>query len=146
MSSEPERRPTAEMRPKIDHFRNPQNYGPLENADGFARITGPCGDTITIWLKISGDIIRDVGFTTNGCRHSLACGSTATALSKGKSIAEALSIGQKEVINALPGLPEENHHCALLATNVLKAAIRDYIQSCKQPSTGVSEHWHQFRR
>ena len=43
----------------IDHFMNPRNLVDMENADGFARVTGPCGDTTEIWLKVKNGAIAD---------------------------------------------------------------------------------------
>jgi len=106
---------------------NPKNLGEIDDADGFARITGPCGDTMSMWLKIEGDRIVNTGFTTNGCTTLLASASMATIIAKGSRIADALKVRQQEILDALGGLPEESRHCALLAANTLKAAIEDYL-------------------
>jgi nitrogen fixation NifU-like protein len=128
----------SEMRKKysetvVEFNMNPRNLGSLENADGFARVTGPCGDTMELWLRVNGDTIVETGFTTDGCGTTIASGSMVTEMAKGKSLAEARRIGQQEVVEALGGLPEENQHCALLAANTLKAAILDYIEMKKHP-------------
>jgi nitrogen fixation NifU-like protein len=117
----------------IEHSMNPKNLGELEDADGFARVTGPCGDTMNIWLKVKGVAISDLGFMTDGCGTSIASGSMVTELAKGKSLAEAHRISQHDVLDSLGGLPEESQHCALLAANTLKAAIKDYLQLQKEP-------------
>ena len=117
----------------IEHGMNPKNLGELEDADGFARVTGLCGDTMDIWLKVKDDTISDVGFMTDGCGTSIASGSMVTELAKGKSIVEARKIAQRNVLDALGGLPEESEHCALLAANTLKEAIRDYLAIKKEP-------------
>jgi len=117
----------------IDHSLNPRNVGTLEDADGFAQVTGPCGDTMSIWLKVKDGTISDTSFTTDGCGTTIASGSMLTELAKGKSIAEAQKISQEDVLNALGGLPEESQHCALLAANTLKEAIRDYLAIEKEP-------------
>jgi nitrogen fixation protein NifU and related proteins len=110
-----------------DHAKNPRNHGPLEDFNGHARITGPCGDTMEFWISALDDKIEQIGFTTTGCRTSHAAGSMTTCLAKGKTIVEALRLQQKDVLDALAGLPEENEHCALLASNTLKAACEDYL-------------------
>ena len=117
----------------IDYAMNPRNLGDMPDADGLGRVTGPCGDTMEIWLKVKGDIVTDVTFLTDGCGTSIASGSMATELAKGKSIPEVLSISQQDVLKALDGLPEESDHCALLAVNTLKAAVKDYIAFKKEP-------------
>ena len=110
----------------IEHGMNPRNIGEIENADGFARITGPCGDTMSIWLKIDNGKILDARFLTDGCGTSRASGSMATEMAKGKNLAEAQKISQQDVLDGLGGLPEESEHCALLAANNLKEAIQNY--------------------
>jgi nitrogen fixation NifU-like protein len=117
----------------IDHAMNPRNIGHLDDADGFARVKGTCGDTMEIWLKVKNDIIRNAGFLTDGCGTSIASGSMVTEMAKGKSIAECQKINQESVLDALGGLPEESQHCALLAADTLKAAIRDYMTIKREP-------------
>lgn len=121
----------------IEHGMNPRNVGEIDDANGFGRITGPCGDTMSIWLKIDGDVILDAGFTTDGCGTSLASGSMVTELAKGKILSEAQKISQQDVLDALGGLPEEGEHCALLAANTLKEAIGDYLQRPAKSGEGI---------
>ena len=111
----------------IDHVMNPRNIGNLKNADGFAKVTGPCGDAMAVWLKVEDDKISDISFTTDGCMTSIATGSMTTEIAKGKTLTGAQQISQQDVLDALAGLPEESQHCALLATNTLKEAIKDYL-------------------
>lgn len=122
----------AEMRkvysePVIDHAMNPRNVGNIDDANGFARITGPCGDTMEIWLKVSNNTITAATFMTDGCGTTIAAGSMVTELAKGKTISQTLKISQQDVLDTLGGLPEESEHCALLAANTLKAAVKDYL-------------------
>ena len=98
----------------IDHAQNPRNVGSIQNADGVAMITGPCGDTMEIWLGVREDVIKEATFWTDGCGTTIAAGSMVTELAKGKTIREAMRITQKDVLDALGGLPEESQHCALL--------------------------------
>ena len=117
----------------IGHAMNPRNLGTMSDADGFARVTGPCGDTMEVWLKINDNTITDINFMTDGCGTSIASGSMVTELARGKSISATIKIGQQDVLKALDGLPEESQHCALLAANTLKAAIRDFLALQKEP-------------
>jgi nitrogen fixation NifU-like protein len=110
----------------IDHAMNPRNLGDIEDADGFAKVTGPCGDTMEIWLRAKNGRLTDATFLTDGCATSLASGSMVTEMAKGTNITEALKISQQDVLRALGGLPEESQHCALLAADTLKEAIRNY--------------------
>ena len=109
----------------MERFDNPRNYGPLDQWDGHGRITGPCGDTMEFWIEVSDRRISQVTFITDGCGPSRAAGSMATELATGKLVKEAFQIEQKDVLRALGGLPKDFEHCSLLATNTLKAAIRD---------------------
>ena len=117
----------------IQHAMNPKNLGMMQKADGFARETGSCGDTMEVWIKVSSDTIASATFMTDGCGPSIASGSMVTEMATGKSIAEARKITQADVLNALGGLPEESQHCALLAANTLKAAIKDYFVTKQEP-------------
>jgi nitrogen fixation NifU-like protein len=117
----------------IDHAMAPRNLGVMKYADGSARVTGPCGDTMEMRLKVSTDVIAGATFMTDGCGSSIASGSIVTEMAKGKSIGEAQKITQRDMLRALGELPDESRHCALLATDTLKAAIRDYIAKKREP-------------
>jgi len=117
----------------IDHAMNPRNVGSMPDAEGFASVTGPCGDTMEIWLRVKADRVVDATFWTDGCGTTIAAGSMITELAKGKAVGEALKITQQDVLNASGGLPEESLHCALLAANTLKGAIKDYLAFRKEP-------------
>ena len=117
----------------IDHAMNPRNLSDMEDPDGFGKVTGPCGDTMEIWLKIKNGTIAKATFWTDGCGTSIAAGSIATELASGKSVSKVLKITQQDVLNALGGLPEESVHYALLAANTLKEAIKDYFTLKNEP-------------
>ncbi len=111
----------------IDHIMNPRNIGRLDDANGYAKITGPCGDTMQIFLKIEGNRIVDAKFLTNGCGATIACGSMVTELVKGRTVAEAQKINHEVILKALGGLPEQFVHYSILASNTLKAALESYL-------------------
>jgi ATP-binding protein involved in chromosome partitioning len=110
-----------------ERFERPRNYGPLSEWNGHARITGPCGDTMEFWVQVAEKRIASVSFTTTGCGPSRAAGSVATELAAGRAVREAGQIEQADILKALGGLPKDSEHCALLASNTLKATIRDYL-------------------
>jgi Mrp family chromosome partitioning ATPase len=125
----------------------PANFGPLRGANGNARITGPCGDTMEFWIFAEDGRIAQATFTTDGCGNSIMSGNAAASLAEGKTIQEAVGVSQEDVLNAVGGLPEESQHCALLAANTLHAAVADYrakhgkkkkkgsdLQTCKSDS------------
>ena len=111
----------------LDHAENPRNHGPLEKFNGHARITGPCGDTMEFWVLIQEGVLLAIGFTTDGCASSHACGSMATTLVQGRSLEDARALEQNQVLDALGDFPEASRHCALLACNTLPAACKDYL-------------------
>ena len=123
-----EEREAVYFKTAFEYATNPRNLGDMENADGFACVTGPCGDTMQIWLKINGGSIADSAFKTDGCGNAIASCSMVTEMCKGEMISEAQKIGQQDILAALDGLPEEGTHCAFLAENTLKAAIEDYLR------------------
>jgi nitrogen fixation NifU-like protein len=117
----------------IDHAMNPRNVGNMGDANGFAEVTGPCCDTMEIWVRVRDSSIAAATFMTDGCGTTIAAGSMITELVKGKTIIQAHKISQQDVLNALGGLPEESQHCALLASNTLKEAIKDYLAFQNEP-------------
>jgi nitrogen fixation NifU-like protein len=116
----------------IELWLNPRNCGKVRNADGFAKIKGPCGDTMQISFKVKDGKLSKIKFMTDGCASSIAAGSMATELAQAQDIEDAMKISQQMILDALDGLPEESVHCALLASNTLKEAIKDYLNSKKE--------------
>ncbi|MCK5861996.1 MAG: P-loop NTPase [Candidatus Hydrogenedentes bacterium] len=128
-------------RKAVERFTHPRNYGELEEPDSYASITGPCGDTMEFWLHVDDGLVSAVGFTTTGCGPSCACGSMCTELAEGKTPREALRIKQQDILEALGGMPEAHQHCALLASNTLKATVENFMkhqvekeEACQQES------------
>ncbi len=118
---------------KIENKNDSVSTLSISNADGFARVTGPCGDTIEICLNIRDDIIKDVSFHTDGCSYTIACAYIVTEIIKGIHITEAFKVDQDKIIDKIGDLPEDHKHCALLASNTLKKALTDYMQMEKEP-------------
>jgi nitrogen fixation NifU-like protein len=117
----------------IDHFLNPRNLGEILGADGLGRVTGSCGDTMEIYLKVKDSKIVNVSFWTDGCGPSIASGSMVTELVKGMSIADAEKITDQDLLGALGGLPADSIHCASLAADSLKEAIKHCLASKSEP-------------
>ena len=112
----------------IEHMIRPRNNKSLTDTNGHARVTGPCGDTVEMWVKVEDSVVKEATFITNGCRPVLACSSMTTTLAKGKTVAEAVNMSQQDILDAFNGFPEETQHCALLAVKTLKEALGRYIQ------------------
>ena len=111
----------------MDHFRNPRNVGVIDDAAGVGEVGNPlCGDMMTIYLKIKDEQIEDIKFQTFGCGSAIAISSMITEIAKGKSLAEAKKITNKDVAVALEGLPKNKLHCSNLGADALQLAIQDY--------------------
>ena len=111
----------------MDHFEHPRNVGEIEHADGVGQVGNPkCGDIMKMYLKIDGDVITDVKFKTFGCGSAIATSSMATEMIKGKTIDQALAVTNRQVVDALGGLPAHKLHCSVLAEESIKSAIKDY--------------------
>ncbi|MDY7033832.1 MAG: iron-sulfur cluster assembly scaffold protein [Thermodesulfobacteriota bacterium] len=117
----------------VNRWLNPKNIGKMDNPDGHGKITGPCGDTMEVSLNVKNNRIVHAMFLTDGCGTTIAAGSMITDLAIGKSMEQAFRISQEMVLDALGGLPEDSVHCALLASNTLKEAIKEYWQCKKDP-------------
>ena len=113
----------------MDHFRNPRNVGELPDANGVGEVgNAKCGDIMKMYLKIKDDRIEDVKFETFGCGSAIASSSIATEMIKGKTVEEALALTNKEVVDALGGLPAHKLHCSVLAEEAIQAAVQDYYE------------------
>jgi len=112
----------------IDHWQNPRNFRKIENPDGYAKLKGPCGDTMEMYLKIDKENISECGFQTDGCGTTIVCGSVATELALNKSFVQALGlVSADEILKMLGGLPQSDVHCAQLTAETLRRALADYL-------------------
>lgn len=112
----------------LEHYRNPQNYGKMQDADAAYHDFNPvCGDEVEVYLKISDGTLADVKFTGKGCAISQAAASIVTEHLKGKKIEAAKKMTQEEMLKLLP--IEVSHlriKCALLAMKAIQKAIFKY--------------------
>ena len=113
----------------MDHFTHPRNVGEIPDANGVGEVgNAKCGDIMKMYLKIKDDRIEDAKFETFGCGSANASSSMATELIKGKTVDEALAVTNKQVVDALGGLPAYKLHCSVLAEESIKAAVKDYYE------------------
>lgn len=119
----------------LQHFTNPKYFGKFENPDARGEVGNlRCGDIMVIYLKIQKskgknrmkDKIKDIRFETLGCAAALATSDMICELVKGKTLEGALKVGFSDVAKNLGQLPPVKMHCAVLATDGLKAAIENY--------------------
>lgn len=112
----------------LQHFRSPRHAGRLPGADALGVYGDPsCGDQMWLYLKVEGDRLAQVRFQVFGCPAAVATADAFCELISGLTLDEALEIGEREVMDALGGLPEEKVHCSLLAVMAYREAVRDYI-------------------
>ncbi|HAS16852.1 MAG: Fe-S cluster assembly scaffold IscU [Nitrospirae bacterium GWA2_42_11] len=113
----------------VKHYNDPKNVGSFEKGEenvGTGIVGAPeCGDVMKLQLKIENGVIVDAKFKTFGCGSAIASSSLATEWVKGKSIDEAMTIKNTDIVNALH-LPPVKIHCSVLAEDAIKAAIEDF--------------------
>ena len=113
----------------IDHFNSPRNVGSFDKEEGDVGtgIVGApeCGDVMKLQIRVEDDRIVDAKFKTFGCGSAIASSSLATEWVKGKTLDEALSIKNTEIVEEL-SLPPVKIHCSVLAEDAIKTAIADY--------------------
>lgn len=117
----------------IDHWQNPRNFRPMDQPDGHAKTKGSCGDTMEMYIRMEGDLIKESSFSTDGCATTIACGSMATEITGGKTFTQALAkVSAEEILKRLGGLPEADVHCAQLAAEAVRRAMADALYQKKQ--------------
>jgi nitrogen fixation protein NifU and related proteins len=117
----------------IDHILHPHNTENVPDPDGFGIYRSTCGESMKIGFRIHDGVIDDAGFWTDGCAATIACGSMSTDLIKGKTVMEALAITAQDIADALVDLPQGNFHCAELAAQALRTALKDHLSIRQEP-------------
>jgi nitrogen fixation protein NifU and related proteins len=115
----------------LDHYTNPRNVGSMDKSSaevGTGLVGAPeCGDVMKLQIKVNPDtqVIEDAKFKTFGCGSAIASSSLATEWVKGKTVEEALTIKNTDIVREL-SLPPVKIHCSVLAEDAIRAAIRDW--------------------
>jgi len=115
----------------IDHYNNPRNVGSMDKSStdvGTGLVGAPeCGDVMKLQIKVNREtnVIEDAKFKTFGCGSAIASSSLATEWVKGKTVDEALTIKNMDIVKEL-SLPPVKIHCSVLAEDAIRAAIGDW--------------------
>ena len=115
----------------IDHYNNPRNVGSMDKSSadvGTGLVCAPeCGDVMKLQIKVNREtnVIEEAKFKTFGCGSAIASSSLATEWVKGKTVDEALTIKNMDIVKEL-SLPPVKIHCSVLAEDAIRAAIGDW--------------------
>lgn len=113
----------------LDHYSNPKNVGTLDKSKpnvGTGLVGAPeCGDVMRLQIEVNNGVITDAKFKTFGCGSAIAASSLATEWLKGKTLDEAVTIDNMDLVEEL-SLPPVKIHCSVLAEDAIKSAINDY--------------------
>lgn len=107
------------------YFTKP-HMGRIENADQVTDYVGSCGDTMTIYLKIRGNIIEEAKYEVLGCAGAISAAMAAVDIVTGESLDMARQVNDGDIFKILENIPEKKHHCIQLAVKTLHKAIDDY--------------------
>ncbi len=113
----------------IEYYLKKVNVGRIENPSVHATYTGPCGDTLEVYLKIESNVIKDAKFQAVGCAGAFSSGSALMEMVKEKTLEETEKITETDIISFLEGIPKQKIHCACLASRTLQKAIEKYRSS-----------------
>jgi len=113
----------------LDHYSNPKNVGTLDKSKpnvGTGLVGAPeWGDVMRLQIEVNNGVITDAKFKTFGCGSAIAASSLATEWLKGKTLDEAVTIDNMDLVEEL-NLPPVKIHCSVLAEDAIKSAINDY--------------------
>lgn len=111
----------------FQRWRNPRYHGRMEKADGYGRVTGGCGDTIEMYLKVQNNTVIEASYTTTGCGSSGLCGSFTAELAIGREVEELFDLKGEDILDYIGTFPEKEQHCAHLAVETLHEAANEYL-------------------
>lgn len=111
----------------VNHGMHPKHYGLLDRPDGEAKVTGSCGDTVEMFLRVRNGKVEEAQFTTDGCFFTVAACDAAASMATGSTLADCLKINQDAILKYLEKMPEDHEHCAHLAARTFHRALREYV-------------------
>ena len=111
----------------IQYYLDKKNMGELKNATQVSELTGHCGDTMKIFLKIDEGIIRDAKIQVLGCPGAIASAMAAMDMIRGKTLDDALKVTDRDIFRELEEIPDQKQHCIRLTNKTIEKAIKDYL-------------------
>jgi nitrogen fixation NifU-like protein len=110
----------------ISYFLDRKNMGCLPDADQITELTGVCGDTMKIYLKVEDGRIKDAKIQVLGCPGAVASAMAAMDLIRGKTLDEAKGLQDRDIFRVLEQIPDQKQHCIRLTNKTLQKAIEEY--------------------
>jgi nitrogen fixation NifU-like protein len=110
----------------IEYYVRKVNVGEIKDPSVRFAYTGPCGDTMEVFLKIESNVIKDAKFRAIGCAGAFASGSALMEMIRGKTLEQAEKMDEEDIIDHLGSIPKQKIHCACLAKRTLRKAIEHY--------------------
>ncbi len=111
----------------IKYYLDKKNMGELDDATQISELTGHCGDTMKISLKIDKDIIQDAKIQVLGCPGAIASAMAAMDMIKGKSLDYALKMTDRDIFREIEQIPDQKQHCIRLTKKTIEKAVNDYM-------------------
>ncbi|MGH9749744.1 MAG: iron-sulfur cluster assembly scaffold protein [Candidatus Polarisedimenticolia bacterium] len=114
----------------LDHYRNPRNVGEIEGTPAVAQVGDPgSGDVLRLSLRIESGRVAEARFRSFGCTAAIASGSMVTTLVTGRTIEEVARLTNRDVVEALGGLPDSKLGCSVLAEQAIHEALRRWREA-----------------
>lgn len=125
----------------MDHARNPRHVGEIQGTSAVAQVGDPeTGDVLRISLRIEEEIVVEARFKSFGCTAAIASGSMATTLLRGRSVEDAARLTNRDVVEALGGLPASKIQCSVLAEQAIREALRRHREAVPAEREAVRCH------
>jgi nitrogen fixation NifU-like protein len=113
----------------INYFLEKKNMGRLPDADQVSELTGSCGDTMKVYLKVEDGRIKDAKIQVLGCPGAVASAMAAMDFIKGKTLEEAKSLKDRDIFRMLEDIPDQKTHCIRLTNKTIQKAIEEYMSN-----------------
>ncbi len=110
----------------INYYLDQPEMGSIKDADQVTELTGPCGDSMKVYLKVDKDVITDAKIQVLGCPGAVSSAMVAMELARGRTLDDAGTIGEGEIFKILENIPDQKQHCIQLSVKTLHNAIDEY--------------------